>query len=161
MNLDIELGPPWLIREGYEEEEKNVDGVYEPVDERSILSKANLISSRVAYKIKVTEDKKLRLNARIFPHGNRDKEKNGIRKDIAAAQFSTIRLMLRLSALLGFKVNTIDISAAYLQSGPIKRDIFVRPPKAHLGKRGVIWKLLNLPYSITGAGRQWHTTCES
>ncbi len=131
------------------------------MEESSIPGDANLISSHVAYKIKVTEEDKLKLKARICPHGNRDKDKDGIRKDSAAAQFPTIRLMLSLSALMGFRVGTIDISAAYLQSGPIKREIFVRPPKEHNGRRGVIWKLLKLPYGIAEAGRQWQTTCEA
>lgn len=51
---------------------------------------------------------------RICPQGNRYKEKDGIRKDSTAAQFLVIRLMLSLTALMGLKVGTIDISAAYL-----------------------------------------------
>ena len=161
MRRDLEFAPPWLIDEAYNEEEKNWDGVYQSVEEVSVPRDANVISSHVAYKIKVTEHDKLRLKARICPLGNLDKDKDGIRKDSAAAQFPTIRLMLSLSALLGLKVGTIDISAAYLQSGPIKREIFVHPPKEHRGERGRIWKLLKLPYGIAEAGRQWQTTCEA
>ena len=114
---------------------------------------ANVISSHVAYKIKVSEEDIPKLKARICPHENLEKDKDGIRKDSAAAQFPTIRLMLSLSALMGLKVGTIDIPVAYLQSGSIKRDIFVHPPTEHRNKRGTTRKLLKLPYGIAEAGR--------
>ena len=158
---DLEFASPWLVRESYEEEEKNWVGVFEVVDESQVPKGANVISSHVAYKIKVGEDNTLKLKARICPHGNRDKEKDGIRKDSAAVQFPIIRLMLSIAALLGLRLGTIDITAAYLQSGPIKRIIYVRPPKEHRGQRGKLWKLLKLPYGIAEAGRQWQTTCET
>ena len=161
MLRDLEFAPPWLVKEAYDIEEANWQGVYEVVEESSIPKNANVVSSHVAYKIKVSEDGSLILKARICPHGNRDKEKDGIRKDSAAVQFPIIRLMLSLSALMGFRVGTIDISAAYLQSGPIQRLIFVRPPQEHSCKRGTLWKLLKLPYGIAEAGRQWQTACEA
>ena len=157
----LEFAPPWIVREAYEAEEENWDGVYEVVDEREVPKGANVIGSHVAYKLKVNEDGSLKLKARICPHGNRDSEKEGIRKDSAAVQWPVIRLLLSLSALMGFRIGTIDISAAYLQSGPITRLIFVRPPQEHCRKRGTLWKLLKLPYGIAEAGRQWQTTCET
>ena len=116
MLRDLEFAPPWLVKEAYDIEESNWQGVYEVIDESSVPKNTNVVSSHVAYKIKVSENGSLTLKARICPHGNRDKDKDGIRKDIAAVQFPIIRLMLILSALMGFRVGTIDISAAYLQS---------------------------------------------
>lgn len=135
--------------------------MYEITHEQQVPKNANVISSHVAYKIKIDEDESLKLKDRICPHGNRDKEKDVIRKDSASVQFPIIRLMLRISALLSLRIGKVDISAAYLQSGPITREIFVRPPKEHGGKRGTLWKLLKLPYGIAEAGRQWQTVCES
>lgn len=43
-----------------------------------------------------------------------------------------------------------------MQLGPIKQAIFIRPPKKHRCKRGTLRKLLNLPYGIVEAERQWH-----
>lgn len=83
MNRDLEFAPPWLLEEAYNEEEKNWEGVYQSVEESSIPGDANLISIHVAYKIKVIKEDKLKLKARICPHGIRDKDKDGIRKDSA------------------------------------------------------------------------------
>ena len=47
---DLEFAPPWIVREAYEAEEENWDGVYEVVDERQVSKDANVISSHVAYK---------------------------------------------------------------------------------------------------------------
>lgn len=116
---------------------------------------------RVACKIKVDEDDSHKMKARICPHGHRDKDKEGTRKANASAQFPNIRLMLSVSALFGFQIGSIDISAAYQQSGPITGEIFVRPPKEHHRKRGKLWKLLQLLYGIAEACRLWQTTCEA
>lgn len=100
------------------------------------------------------------LKARIVPHGNRDDEKDDVRKDSSAAQFFAIRLVLYISTLLGFRLGMADIKGAYLQSGPIKRTIYVRPPREWRGARGMLWMLLKLPYGIVEAGRQWQKVVE-
>ena len=71
-----------------------------------------------------------------------------------------IRLMLCLSAMFGFRLGHLDVKGAYMQSGPIKRDIYVRPPKELNPKPGELWHLLKLPYGIIEAGRQWQITVE-
>ena len=57
----------------------------------------------------------MKLKARICSYGNRDKDKDGIRKGNAAVQFTVIRLVLSICALLGLHLGTVDISAAYLE----------------------------------------------
>ena len=96
-----------------------------------------------------------RLKARRFPHGNRDKEKENMRKYSATTQFDVIRLLCSLDTVLVFKFGCLDVQGAYLQSGPIRRDIFVRPPHEYSRARGVLWRLLKVPYGISEAGRQW------
>lgn len=60
---------------------------------------------------------------------------------------------------LGFQIWNADIKGAYLQSSPIKRAIYVKPPRdwIRIGKckRIELWKLLKIPYGIVEAGRQW------
>eukprot|EP00171_Calliarthron_tuberculosum_P007062 IDg7062t1 len=157
---DMEFAAPWIVEESYKEEESNWNDVYVVVNERDIPMKSNVITSHVTYKIKVQEDNTLKLKSRICAHGNRDNDKDKVRKDSAAAQFPIIRLLAIISTLLGFKMACIDISAAYLQSGPCHREIYMRPSPEHKRARGTLWKLVKLPYGISEAGRQWHTTCE-
>lgn len=86
-------------------------------------------------------------------HANRDSEKKDIRKDSSTVQFDFIRLLLAVSTLLGMRLVMAEIKGAYLQSGPIKREIFARPPREWEGQRGRVWKLKKLPYGIVQGGR--------
>jgi hypothetical protein len=81
----------------------------------------------------------------MVPHGNRDREKAGLRTNFATAQFAEIRLLLSLAVLLNFRLSSIDISGAYLQADPITRDIFVRPPTGWTYPN-VVWKILRPAY---------------
>lgn len=100
------------------------------------------------------------MKARLCPHGNRDKMKNDVRKDSSTAQFDEILLLLSLASMLHFRLGCIDIKGAYLQSGPIRRQIYILPPP-EVAKRGYLCKLLKLPYVITEAGGQWAKVIES
>jgi hypothetical protein len=100
-------------------------------------------------------DSSLRIKTRIVLHGNEDKEKYDIRKDTQAASFTSIRTLLALATIYNLHIASIDIKGAYLQSGRCRCDIFVRPPNERRQVRGVVWKLLKLPYGLPDAGHQW------
>lgn len=154
--------PPWVTYKAITNEHDNnwTDAYYE-VEENSIPPNANVITSHVIYKVKTDEQGKHTMKARICPHGNKDTMKDDIRKDSATAQYDAIRLLLSLTTFLSFRLGAADISGAYMQSGPIKRDIYVRPPREWAPKsRGSIWKLLKLPYGVSEAGRQWANVIE-
>lgn len=158
----LQLAPSWITTRALKEEhDNNWAEAYREIDERLVPKHANVISSHVIYKIKTEESGIRRLKARLCPHGNRDIMKDDIRKDSATAQFDVIRLMLTITTFLPMRIGVVDISGAYMQSGPIKRDIYVRPPREwEQTTRGRIWKLLKLPYGVTEAGRQWATVIE-
>ena len=162
----LEFAPPWILDYAFDKEYKsNWVGSYIPVEEKDVPHDANIITSHVVYKIKTAEDGTRTLKSRIVPHGNRDDDKDSIRKDSATAQLNIIRLLLSLVTFLGFRLATADIKGAYLQSGPIKRAIYVRPPREwyrrHGSNRRILWKLTKLPYGIVEAGRQWQKTVEN
>ena len=76
------------------------------------------------------DDGSFKFKARLVVHGKEDAKKDDIRKDAATAHRITIRLILSLAVCYTFMVGKIDIKAAYFQSGPIKRRIYVRPRKS-------------------------------
>lgn len=155
------FAPPWLLDESLKSEhDSNWKNAYVEVQDKTVPRDANVISSHVIYKVKTEEDGARRLKARIVPHGNHDSEKEEIRKDSSNAQLFVVRLLLSLVTFLDFRIATADITGAYLQSGPIKRDIYVRPPRDWGCDRSILWKLLKLPYGIVEAGRQWQTVVE-
>lgn len=154
--------PPWISEQAFETEHKNNwSDAYKEVPELEVPRYANVISSHVVYKVKTDKTGNRELKANIVPHGNRDNEKDTVRKDSATAQPGVIRLLLSIVTFLGFRFGMVDIKGAYLQSGPIQQEIFLRPPREWQGRRRLLWLLTKLPYGIVEAGRQWQKTVES
>eukprot|EP00177_Eucheuma_denticulatum_P007832 GFKZ01014258.1.p1 GENE.GFKZ01014258.1~~GFKZ01014258.1.p1 ORF type:complete len:1202 (-),score=97.36 GFKZ01014258.1:1881-5486(-) len=161
----MEFAPSWILEEAFKaEHDSNWAGAYVNVSEENIPRDANIVRSHTVYKVKVDESGDKKLKARICPHGNEDAEKDEIRKDSANAQLGIIRLLLSLVTFLSFDIWTADIKGAYLQSGPIKRTIYVRPPmewaETYGQGRNILWRLVKLPYGIVEAGRQWMLVIE-
>lgn len=99
------------------------------VDEADLPSGANVVSSHVVYKVKSDENCKKSLKARICPHGNEKSDNDSVRNDFSNAQLAVVRLLLAIVTFLGFKTKTAGVTGAYLQSGPIKRNIYIRSPR--------------------------------
>lgn len=139
----------------------NWNDAYTEIQDCTISRNANVISSHVVYKLETDELGSRILKARIVPHGNHDDETDDVRKDSSNAPLHVVRLLLSLVTFLQFRIGTADIKGAFLQSGPIKRDINVRPPREWPSPSGVLWKLLKLAYGIADAGRQWQVVVEN
>jgi Reverse transcriptase (RNA-dependent DNA polymerase) len=95
----------------------------------------------------------------MVPHGNRDREKDGLRTDSATAQFCVIRLVLSIAVTLKLRLSSLDISGAYLQAGPLQRDINVRPPPGWSSKH-TLWRLTRPAYGLVESGRLWQLAIE-
>lgn len=100
-----------------------------------------------------------------MPHGNHDDEKHSIRKDSAIAQVNIVRLLPSLTTSLNYRLGMVDLKGAHLQSGPIKRTMYVRPPTEWSGMKqyegAKLWKLTKLLCGIAKAGRQRQETVEN
>jgi hypothetical protein len=62
--------------------------------------------------------------------------------------------------MMNFELAGVDAKKAYHHSGRAPRNILVRPPAEYLAGRRSIWRLLNLPYGLVDAGRQWQLAFE-
>lgn len=154
--------PSWILDSALKEElDANWSETFDKVDERKIGDNSKVIPSHVVYKVKSGGNKVKRMKAQICPNGNRDRMKKSVHKDSATAQFDIIRLILSLASILLFRLGCIYINSAYLQSSPIKRRIYVRPPRELGLPRHILCKLKKLPYGITEAGREWAKEIES
>lgn len=69
------------------------------------------------------------MKGRNFLHGIRYRDRFCVRRDSSSAYLALIRLVVSIGIILGYSFGTADVEGAYIQSGPAKRDIFVRPPK--------------------------------
>jgi Reverse transcriptase (RNA-dependent DNA polymerase) len=142
--------PQWILDKAVKGEQTNYLTACSPVHFRDLPAQSNAISSHFFFSIKQSSDGHLKLKCRMVPHGNRDREKAGLRTDSSTAQFGTIRLLLSLTVLLNLRLSSIDISGAYLQAEPLTRDIFVRPPPGW-APSGIVWKMLRPAYGLVEA----------
>ena len=70
----------------------------------------------------------------------------------------SIRLLVSMAAGQQWDVNSIDIKGAFLQSKPLERDVWVKPPLEAGRKKGKLWKLTKSVYGLGDASREWYLT---
>ena len=68
-----------------------------------------------------------------------------------------MRIQLALAAQNKWKVRTADVTAAFLQSNMLSRDVFVKPVK-EADAQGKLWRLLKPMYELGDSSRQWYLT---
>ena len=68
-------------------------------------------------------------------------------------------LMACLSTMVNnrWKLHSMDVEKAFLQSGPIERIVYVRPPKEAGTSSETIWRLNTAAYGLTDAARKWYS----
>lgn len=106
------------------------------------------------YKLNTSNDRTFRLKARLILHGHRDQEKDDLRNDLASADMLLTRLVLSIGIVLRLYFPVTGIKGAFMQSGPITGELYVRPPKGLGTDSRTVWKLTNLPCGVVEAGRQ-------
>lgn len=153
---ELLFATPWIIQKAVEKgHSDNWTHAYEEVLENSVPRNAIIISSHTIFEVKEDDEKVRKLKARLVTHVNRDDMKNEIRKDFSNADMIIVRLLIGIALCIGFSFGVAGVKSAFLQSGPILREIFVRPAPEFWKRKGVLWKLTKLPYGIEEAGQHW------
>ena len=94
------------------------------------------------------------VKARLTIRGDQE-DTEGIRKDSPTVRKPNIKVFLMVCAKEGFAIQTSDVSAAFLQSVPIEREVFVLPPKERR-ERGKLWRLTKTVYGLADASRGFY-----
>ena len=97
---------------------------------------------------------KARLVAKGFEENNKD-----IPKDSPTCSKEVLRTMLALTAQKQWKLNAIDIKAAFLQGDEIDRELFVIPPKE--ANTTNIWRIKKCIYGLGDASRKWYNSVKA
>ena len=96
----------------------------------------------------------VRTKARLVAHGFEEIDGNCIRKDSPTCGKENLRIVFLFIGMNDWKINTMDIRAAFLQGNPIERDVYLKPPKeAHTKK---LWKLNTTVYGLGDPPRAWY-----
>ena len=70
--------------------------------------------------------------------------------DSPTASKDSFKMLRAVAANLRFKLASVDIRVAFLQSKVLDRDVFVEPP-SDVKKQGWIWRLKNPLYGLSDA----------
>ena len=120
-------------------------GVYDEVKDTG----QSTVSSR--WILTKTGDKvKARLVARGF-------EEEYPRSDAPTINKTSLRLLFTIASSRGWALESLDITAAFLQAEEMNREVFLKPP-ADVRKSGIVWKLKKPVYGLGDSARRWYIT---
>lgn len=108
---------------------------------------ANILSSHVIYKLKVDDDRSLKLEASIAAHGNEESARDLLRSDCSMCPPAGFRIVTSIATLMKWRLTKIDIKTAFLQSGKAERDVFVALNRKVL-TMAILWALLTSAYGL-------------
>ena len=120
-------------------------GVYEEVKD---IGQSTVSSRWVMTK---TGDKvKARLVARGF-------EETYPRSDAPTIKKTSLRMFFTIATSKNWTLESLDITAAFLQADEMNREVFLKPP-ADIRKSGLIWRLKKPVYGLGDSARRWYIT---
>ena len=93
--------------------------------------------------------------ARLVANGNQLED--NFPKDSPTGRKNTLRLVMSLCVQKGWKMYNCDVTAAFLQSTFMMREVIVQPPK-DVVKKGILWRLLRPCYGLPEASLCWFLT---
>ena len=113
----------------------------------------NVIGSRWVITVKEKHDgQKQQCKARLVARGFQESLKP--QSDSPTASKDSFKLLMAVAANNGFRLASVDIRAAFLQSKALDRDVFVKPPE-DIRKPGIVWRLKKPLYGLDDASRKF------
>ena len=112
-----------------------------------------VITARWIITEKVKEDK-TKVKARLVARGF-EEDSEQLKKDSPTCTRESLRLLFLTASLMKWEINTLDITAAFLQGNDIQRELYLQPPRDACPK-GYLWKLKRCIYGLTDAPRAWY-----
>ena len=98
-------------------------------------------------------DEKVIKKARLVARGY--EELTETQTDSPTADKMSSRIALSIIASKGWKINVLDIKAAFLQGQNLDREIYLKPPK-EAQCSGKLWRLKRCVYGLNDASRFWY-----
>ena len=111
------------------------------------------VSSKWVLTEKVRDGKRS-IKARLVARGF-EEDSGNMKTDSPTCGRLALRLVFVVAATNNWELQSLDISAAFLQGREINRVVYLRPPK-DVCSNNVIWKLKRCIYGLNDAPRAWY-----
>jgi hypothetical protein len=124
----------------------------------------SVVTSKWLYKIKHAADGSIeKYKARFVARGFSQKE--GIDYDeifAPVARYSSIRIIISLAAVFGWKLHQMDVKTAFL-NGEVEEEVYIEQPEGFIihNKRSHVCKLKKALYGLKQAPRAWYGRIDS
>ena len=84
-----------------------------------------------------------------------EEDSSQFRVDSPTCTRESLRLVISIAAMKSWNLESIDFTAAFLQGGPIQRNVFLRLP-SDVCPKSTVWKLKRTIYGLNDAPRSWY-----
>ena len=111
---------------------------YETFEEVKDKGQETLGSRWVITEKEKHDGQKQKCKARLVARGFQESLKP--QSDSPTASKESFKLLMAISTNIGFKLASVDIRAAFLQSKVLDRNVYIEPP-SDVKKPGILWKL--------------------
>ena len=118
-----------------------------PFSNQDTVSSLWLLTEKYRKGVKVT---KARLVARGF-----EEDSSAMVKDSPTCDRESLRMVFVVGSIMIWEIQSIDISAAFLQGRKLEREIYLRPP-SDVCPRTEVWRLKRCIYGLNDAPRSWY-----
>ena len=149
MTKDGELAQIVVDAKGIEIEKMISNKVFDVVP----FTNQKTVSSRWVLTEKFKKGKKLN-KARLVARGF-EEDSSKYRKDSPTCCRESLRLVFVAAVLMCWRLESIDITAAFLQGGVLEREVFLRPP-SDVCPADKVWRLRKCIYGLNDAPRYWY-----
>ena len=91
--------------------------------------------------------------ARYVVQGHKDKLKTSLVHDVSTARQFSVKMLVGLAVLCGFRLYSTDVTQAYLQSAEnLMRDVYIKPSREFTLGPDQVLKLLKSLYGLADSG---------
>ena len=94
------------------------------------------------------------MNARLVGRGF-EEDSSTLKKDSPTCDRESLRLVFIVGSIMCWEIQSIDISAAFLQGRKLEREVYLRPP-SDICPRTEVWRLKRCIYGLNDAPRYWY-----
>ena len=99
------------------------------------------------------------VKARLVARGFEEKS-NDARTDSPTRSRQSLRIAFVVASTMSWKIQSLDITSAFLQGNVIERNVYLKPPpEANSGR--TVWKLKRCIYGLNDAPRAWYERVKS